>query len=244
MRLLSSQPGAWKYTLLGISKIIREAALKADDTGIRLKAMDVSHVAMVDLFFPANFFEEYDANSEVIGLDLEAFGEILKRARKNDKLEMIFEKGKLSVNYIGNFKRTFVESTIDVPFTDLPEPRIEFKAEVRLLSNILKDSISDIEFLGDAIIFRAKDNSFSLINESEVGSAEVTIDQETGGLISISTDGEQKAMYGLDYIESLLKAAEVAEIVVLQFSNDMPLKMTFELPQGARLVSYIAPRTI
>ncbi|AFH43083.1 DNA polymerase sliding clamp B2 [Fervidicoccus fontis Kam940] len=227
---------------MGISKILEEVAIKADKDGIRLRAMDPSHVMLIDLFFPSSSFESYEANSEIIGINLENLSDMLKRAKKGDKLEIVTEGNKFQLKFIGKFSRIFTESTVDVPYQELPDINLEFKADIRLSAQIFKDSIEDVEFLGDNIYFIANESKFTILNESEIGKAIVELDKDSGNIISLVCEGEQKSLYGLEYLESLLYSAEVADIVSIQFSSGIPTKITFEFPQGARLVSYIAPR--
>jgi proliferating cell nuclear antigen len=244
LRVVFFDATVWRYTITGVSKIIKEGVFKADETGLRFKAMDPSHVIMIDLFFPSESFEEYEIEEEEkLGINLEEFSKVLRRARKDDKLELKSLKDKIEVIFRGHFNRRFIEPLLQLEYQELPEPRIEFKVDARMIADQLREAVRDIELMGDNIIFLTKDDKLLIYNESEIGKAAVELDVESGALLSIESDGEQKASYGLEYIESLLPAVQKAEIVKLEYSTDMPCKLTFELPQGARLVTYIAPRT-
>ncbi len=235
----------WRYTITGISKIIKEGVFRASSDGLRLKAMDPSHVIMIDLYFPAESFEEYESQEEEhLGVNLEEFSKILRRAGSEDKLELSSRKDKMEIIFKGRFKRKFIEPLLELEYQDLPDPKIDFKADARMIADQLREAIRDIELMGDSVSFETRDNKLIIYNESEIGKAVVEMDVESGSLLSLENDGEQKATYGLDYINNLLPAVQKAEIARIQFSTDMPCKITFELPQGARLVAYIAPRTV
>ncbi|MDQ7081635.1 MAG: hypothetical protein Q9N34_00500 [Aquificota bacterium] len=45
-------------------KIIERGVFIADEEGLRLRAMDTSHVVMVDLFYPSSAFVEYNVSGE------------------------------------------------------------------------------------------------------------------------------------------------------------------------------------
>lgn len=234
----------WRYVITGVSKVIKEGVFKATDEGLRLKAMDPSHVIMIDLLFPPESFEEYEAEGESLGVNLEELGKILRRARSEDRLELRSMEGALEIVLSGRFPRKFREPLLQIEEEELGEPKIPFKADARMVADQFREAIKDIEPLGDTVTFQAMEGKLLIMNESELGQAVVELDVESGSLISIETEGEQKSSYGLDYIENLLPATQKAEMTRIQFSSEMPCKITFELPQGARLVAYIAPRTV
>ncbi len=234
----------WRYVITGVSKVIKEGVFKATDEGLRLKAMDPSHVIMIDLLFPPESFEEYEAEGESLGVNLEELGKILRRARSEDRLELRSVEGALEIVFSGRFPRKFREPLLQIEEEELGEPKIPFKADARMVADQFREAIKDIEPLGDTVTFQSMEGKLLIMNESELGQAVVELDVESGSLISIETEGEQKSSYGLDYIENLLPATQKAEITRIQFSSEMPCKITFELPQGARLVAYVAPRTV
>ncbi len=245
MRAVFFDATVWRYTILGVSKVIREGVFKATEDGLRLRAMDPSHVIMVDLHFPADSFEEYELEGEErLGVNLEELGKILRRARKDDKLELKSEKNRIDIVFSGKLRRVFTDPLIDLEYQELPEPKIQFKADARMIADQLREAVRDVEIMGDSIYFETNgDDKLMVYTQGELGKAMVELDVESGALLSLESDGPQKAGYGLDYIENLLPAVQKAEIIRLEYSTDMPCKLTFELPQGARLVAYIAPRT-
>jgi proliferating cell nuclear antigen len=57
-----SNAGIWRYIVASISKIIEEGVFKADSTGLKLRALDSTNTALVDLFIPKEAFLEYEAS--------------------------------------------------------------------------------------------------------------------------------------------------------------------------------------
>ncbi|MEM2626811.1 MAG: hypothetical protein QW775_00970, partial [Ignisphaera sp.] len=51
----------WRYVLKELAEFLETVGIKFSPTeGVKLKAMDPSHVMLVDLSIPATAFEEYD----------------------------------------------------------------------------------------------------------------------------------------------------------------------------------------
>jgi len=234
----------WRYVITGISKVIKEGVFKADEDGLRLRAMDPSHVIMVDLNFPSSSFSEYEASGERIPLNLEELGKVLRRARSNDVLELYLEEDLLNIVFERGLVRRFGLPLIELEEGELGEPRVEFKAMAKMGAGHFREAIRDIEMVGDNLTMSTDGMALTLSNESDTGRAEVVLTRESGLLLSLESEGEQTSNYSLDYIAEILPAAQKADFVTIQFSTDMPCKITFELPQGGWLSAYVAPRTL
>lgn len=243
MRLKFSEASVWKEVIQGASKLIKEITVIAEEDGVRMRALDPSHVVLVEIFFPKDSLEEYESNNESFGLDLESFVEIIKRAHKDDALILELMQDKLKVTFSGKFQREFMEPTIEPTFKELPEPKIDLKAEVRVLPKLFVESIEDVEIISDSVTFEASSDIVRITGESEIGTAIVELKTGDEGVISIQSEDTQKSSYGIEYFTDLLGPIKNAEVAILNFSTDMPAKLTLELAQGARLVTFVAPRT-
>ncbi len=234
----------WRYLISSIGKIIEEAAFLITPEGVKLRAMDPSHVVMVDLNVPVEAFEEYDVNEEItIGVNFEDLAKVLRRATKDDKLGLeTLEEGKFAIEFIGKSVRKFVLPIISVQAESLPEPKLEFKANARMLTDVFKDMVKDLEPVGEAVELRADESKFVAHAKSDLGEAEVVLDKEGGSLLDLVVEEESKAIYSLDYFVDIAAAAQAADVVNIRFSTDMPCKIEYELPQGGRLAFYVAPR--
>lgn len=51
-----------------------------------------------------------------------------------------------------------------------------------------------------------------------------------------------KSSYGLEYLTYVSSVSQVADKVALEIGNDMPLRATFEIGEGGKLVYLLAPR--
>ena len=58
----------------------------------------------------------------------------------------------------------------------------------------------------------------------------------------VSREEKVKARYSIELIEATLKATPAAESLTIEFGNNLPLKLTFDLPGGSTLVYWVAPR--
>lgn len=76
-----------------LKEIVREVHLKFSKKGMTIQCMDPAQIAFVTLFLEKNGFDEYKCQKPTtLGIDLEAFGTVLRLSRSpSDKLTLIVE---------------------------------------------------------------------------------------------------------------------------------------------------------
>ncbi|WP_338253099.1 proliferating cell nuclear antigen (pcna) [Pyrodictium abyssi] len=234
----------WRYLISAISKVIEEGVFIVDpDEGLTFRAMDPSHVIMLDMKFPRDSFEEFDVEQRAeLGVNLEDVAKVLRRAGKEDRLEISADENSISFTFIGKGYRRFTLPLLDITAEQLPEPQLEFKARVKVMSDVYRDTIKDVELIGDVIRFVASSEEFKVSSTSELGEAEIIYTRESGSLIELEAEDTQQASYTLEYFSDLSGASRVADMITIHFSTDMPALVEHELPQGARFSFLIAPR--
>lgn len=234
----------WRKIIDALSTLIDEANFVATSEGLRMRAMDPSRVAMVDFEMDRSAFNEYLCDQEtMLGVNFDDFKKILKRATASDKLELEYseEEKRLKVRFIGRTTRTFSIPLLEFGQEELATPRITFNASVKMLSESLKEAIKDAEVISDFVRFEANPEVFIIRASGDRGEVEVKIDMAGGGLLSIDVKEPSFAYYSLSYLGEMIKASQAADVVGVEFSTNMPLKLDFELPSG-RITYYLAPR--
>ncbi len=233
----------WRYIIDATSALIDEGTLEATPEGVKMRAMDPSHVAMIDFDLPKAVFEEYSCDSETkMGINLGELSKVIKRAKALDALELELdeEKNKLKVRFKGAATRTFSLGLLDLSEEELPTPSIEFNAEVGLEAEILKDAIKDAEVVSDHINISADEKSLIIDASGDTGDLEVVVPKESCRETSIKE--ESKSMYSINYLVEMMKAIPAADPVQIQFSTDMPIQIDFKIPGGGRITYFLAPR--
>ncbi len=109
MKITFFDARVWRYLISAISKVIEEGVfIVVPENGFRFRAMDPSHVILLDMNFPRESFEEFDVDKEYqLGVNLEDLAKVLRRARKEDKLEIRADENTISISFIGKGYREF-----------------------------------------------------------------------------------------------------------------------------------------
>jgi len=126
---------------------------------------------------------------------------------------------------------------------EIPIPKVTFKAKIRMTTSSLKDAIDDASIVSDHVRFEATTENLLMKGDGIMGSVSMEIERESDSVLSFEISETSKAMFSLNYLSNIVKAASaVSEIVTIEFSTDMPVRLDFEMQQEGKLQYYLAPR--
>ncbi len=246
MRLRFIDARVWRYAMNAIGKIIDEAAFRFTEDGLKLRAIDASRIVMVDFTMNRESFDEYEVSKEeVVGVNMEDLVKILRRAVKEDQLELeTLEAGRLAVSFIGKGRRTFIIPSLETLAEELPELNIPFTVHVKMLPSVFRDVVKELEPISDAIEFIVKKDERKIIAKAsgDIVEAEIELTEESGALIEFNAEEDARAIYTIDYLSDISAAAQAANELILELASAVPCKLEYILPQEGRLVFYVAPR--
>lgn len=234
----------WRYIVASLATLIDEANFIIDADGLRLRALDPSRIAMVDFSLQSMAFEEFECSGESkIGVNFDDLNKVLKRCRADEKIAFEVSGNRLTIKIIGKAERKFSLPLIDIAGEELPTPRVTFTTRAKMLSDTLKDAISDAELVSDSVRFEGEESELVVKASSDKGDVEVRFTVETGSLIEYEVDEPSQASYSVSYLSDMLgKATKLSDIVSLEFATNKPLSMSFEIAGGGRLTYFLAPR--
>ena len=244
-RLYFSDARTWRYMVGSIEKIVEEGVFVATGEGLSFRALDTSHVAMVDLFYPSSAFVEYEVSgkdSVEFGVSFELLAKVLRRARKDDELVIEVDGEKLYVKLKSRGERVFKIPQIMLSYEKLPEPKISFTVRARMLSSTFREVVKDLEPHSESITFKATDEALLAVGRSDIATVEIEMSVSRGSLLDFDAESNDKASYSIEYFSEMLSSAQAADSVAIRFAEDAPVRVDMEYLGGGRLTFYVSPR--
>lgn len=227
-----------------ISQLIHEGIFEVDEESLSLKAADRSTVAVVDFELKSDAFEEYKCDGEKeLGIDIENFVQILKRAKNKDTLtlELSEDESQLSIKIENESVREFSMPLLSVSSGEIPTTEeLEFPIKMEAGSSLIDKAVADAEIISDSIVFKGDENLLTM--KAEGDSSSVKIETKAEDLIEMKTEEEARSRYPLDYLKKMMKASRVSKVVSMNFGNDYPMKLKFSEPEKVKLSFVLAPR--
>ncbi len=170
-----SNPNILKTSFDAISSIVDEVQIQTDSEGIRLDALDRSHITFVHLELKASLFDEFICDEpEKINIDTDEFVKVLKRSKSDDRVIMSLDEGNFIITFEGGeAKRTFKIRLIDIDQEPPSPPKLDHPTQFEIPFALLKDSIADIDIFSDKISLKVDNEYFRAGAEGEFGDANI-----------------------------------------------------------------------
>lgn len=237
-----ADPKLLKSSMDAISNMIDEAGMSVSDAGLRLRAMDPSHVALVDFELGKEAFDKFEVSeSLVLGLDLDRLNTILKRAGGSDRISLSLdeEANSLRIKFENTSTRTFNLPLIEVGEEELKVPNLNFPCVVELSPSIISEAIKDAEIINDHVTLRVDKEHLYVTAKGDLGNVEVKVSKEEA--VQFEAEQEARSMFSIEYLKDMIKASDVATSVRLSLGDNIPVKMDFLAP-NVKLSFLLAPR--
>jgi len=156
------------YRIIDSMSLIDEGVLKADENGLKLKALDSSKVVLIDFEMPRDAFDEYYCEGELnLGLNIEELRKVAKRGSAREKVLISAGEGRFRLTLKGKADRSFTIPLIDLEAEELPEPQVELKARAGALADVFESALKDVELVSDFVKITADGKTLVLRGASD-----------------------------------------------------------------------------
>ncbi len=224
-----------------LGTVVTEAKFVFEQNGLRVKAVDPAHVAMVNLEVPREAFNDYQiSGEEQMAIDLDRVKKVMRLVTAGTHISAIRHKDKLEFE-IGtvNKKITLLDDgAISVPKV----PQISSESYVVIRKQYFEMGLKAAEDVSDSIRLTLRPDQFSARSLSDSEESELVLQKDM--ISDISCAEEVSCSYPLEYLLKLIKSLSTAEEIKLSFKNDYPLVISFEFGQDGNMTGefLLAPR--
>ena len=229
-----------------ISTLVEEASFEATVEGIQFRAMDPSHVAMVDLNWPNASFEKYECDKPFkLTLRIEELSKLIKRANQNNSISISAENDEyMAVNIENGYKKKFQIRLIESSYVPQQVPKLDLDSKIHMDKSIFDNTLIDVDAVADHITIETTQDQITFSGNGDSGKAAITLNKEDKGINELTSKKESKSTYSLQYLISILKAiGSSSETITAEYSEGMPFKMEFKLGESGGFINfYLAPR--
>ena len=238
MKLELYNPSIFKDVFSCISHIIDECKVEYDNLGMKIRALDKSHITFVTIDFKYTLFDSYEVPyPETIIIDTDEFNKILRRCKNTDTLKMETSDGALEVTFEGDATKHYKIRLIDNDYETPELPPLEMPVTITVPSNIVKDSLADIKIFSEHLEIRVDEDYLTITGDGMKGSGEIKC------LHGEHITEYVESKFSIEKLTDIFRCSKISETVKMNIGNAMPLTLTFELVSGDGEVSFLlAPR--
>lgn len=239
VKAVFDDPKIFKTVFESISRFITEVEMVFTSEGLKVSALDKSHVIFVVLEINAGGFDVYDFNGDgtvKVVLDSEELIKVLKRGKKDDILEIRVLDEKVEVVFEDESLRTFTLRLIDIDYETPEPPELDLPAVIELPVNIFNDFLKDAELFSDKVTITIVQEEFIVGSEGDFGEC------QNKWLFS-GYDGTETAIFTLDYLKYIMKVAPIFKDMKIKLGTEMPVECHFEDAKNeVKMMYLVAPR--
>ena len=224
-----------------VSTLVDEAKFSITPNGIRLRAVDPAHVAMVDLKLNKEAFEEYKADESELGIDVTKLEQFLRLAKAGEIIDIMNDEEKRRLNVaVGNTTKRM--SLIDTTGMSEPKvPNLNLPAKVTLKIEDISQGIKASESVSDHIALTVTKDSFEMVCEGDTDQVQMKLLKDQ--LIELECEDKVKSLFPLEYFSNMMRAIPSQAKITLNLGNDYPVKIEFSIANGnGSVVFLLAPR--
>ena len=231
-------PRAWRAAVEAVHTFIPEGVFHFTEEGVHLSAMDPSQIVYMEMNAPRSVFSTYRVSAPDIPvpLDLSEYTKILSRVSQGDRLRMALRDVDLHVRIEGaggRVVREFRLSLLDVKETPVNVSVPEGSVEVKLPARSLKDALKDAALFSNSVLLRYDGEVFVVEAKGSSGFSRTVI------RAGFEKGEERASRYSLPFLQNILRHAEPESEVIVRFSSDAPLYISYSL-SGIRLSFFLA----
>ncbi len=205
-----------------ISEVVSEVRIKLLAEGMSIVAVDPANVAMVVFKIPKESFSQYEAGRDVWGVNLVDLKRILKRASTSSSILLEQEENQLKISIFDKVKRNFVLSLIEINSEEKEEPSLSFNSKVEIDADSFSQAVEDCAIVADSCTLSTGEGFFIVEGKGNLNSAKAEFSSDESKI-----EGSSRSKYSLDYISKFMKAKKISDKMVINFSDDYPLKLDF-----------------
>jgi len=236
----------WKAVASAIKTLVEEATFEVSNEGLIFRAMDPSHIALVDLKWPNSAFSRFESDKPFkFSIRVEDFVKLVGRSDTKDSVEISStEEDALLVRLMNGYKREFKIHLIESTTSTAPLPKLDLDAKVLMSKSVFEKVLNDISVVADQVTVHALKDKISFSGKSDIGAATVQLDKNGADILELEVKDECKATYNVDYLTNISKAiGSASDTITAEYSSKKPIRLQFKLnEQGAQVHFYLAPR--
>lgn len=241
LEIKTMQSSTFKQVIDALKDILMDVNLEFDETGMKIVALDNTHVVLVHLKLDADKFENYYCEKKLyVGINIMKLHVLIKTIGNKDVLTLCVEKN--DPNRLGirienpdkNVRTNYKLSMLDINVVNIKIPPPEFQTIITMPSVDFQKIIRDMHNLADFIEIRNVENQLCFNCKGEFCVQETVLDIENNPNLNIVRKSNKphqiiQGVFNLKYLVMFTKCTNLHHVVELYLNNNFPLILRYQV---------------
>jgi proliferating cell nuclear antigen len=241
LEIKTIQASTIKSVIDAMKEILMDVNLEFDENGLKIVALDNTHIVLIHLKLHADKFEKYYCMKKLyVGINMLKFHMLIKTIQNGDILSLFIHKNDPNIlgitieNNEKNVKTTYKLSMLDIDVVNVDIPPADFNTIITMPSTYLQKIIRDMHNLAEYIEIKNIEGKLILSCNGEFCSQETILGTENMNNICIkkSEDLNQEIIQGvfsLKYLSIFTKCTNLCTTVEIYLKNSYPIILKYTI---------------
>ena len=204
-----------------------------NDDQLYMQGLDSGHVSMFELKLLKSWFDEYDADGEILGLNCAVLHAVFSGMETDHELRLHTDKDGdvLFMNLIseeqGVFNKLYEISLIDLDQELLKVPDTYWELDLKLQSPAFAKIIDQLAKFGDDIKLSCNEDKVELSTNGDNGRMSVEIEMDDVIEFGIEEGKEVKALFSSSLLHWITQFSKLSEEMEIHFKENTPIEMKY-----------------
>jgi proliferating cell nuclear antigen len=241
LEIQTVQASTFKQIIDALKEILMDVNLEFDETGMKIVALDNTHVVLVHLKLDAEKFEKYHCEKKTyVGINMLKLHLLIKTISNNDVLTLFVEHN--DPNHLGiqidnqdkNIHTMYKLAMLDINVLNISIPPADFQTVITMPSVDFQKIIRDMHNLADFIEIRNVGNQLTFSCKGDFCTQETMIGSDKNPGIQITKNASNdheiiQGVFSLKYLTTFTKCTNLSNIVELYIKNTYPLVLSYQV---------------
>jgi proliferating cell nuclear antigen len=260
LEIKTVQAVAFKVLIEALKELLTDTSVEFDETGMKILAMDSSHVVLVHLKLEASKFEVYHCEGRIsVGINMLNLHKLIKTINNTNTLSLYIDRD--DVNHLGikiensekNSRTTYKLNLLELDHQEISVDPTAFSEVVTLPSCDFQKICRDMHNLAEYMEIRSIQNQLVFSCKGDFCSQE-TIICDSGGASSSSSasavvvasspqSGEiVQGVFSIKHLVLFTKCTNLCSTMELYLKNDYPLIIRYDVSSLGSIRLALAPQ--
>jgi len=222
--------------------------LQFNDEGMTIRQADKSGAFMIHFFVHKSVFRNYEVPEDRIYLNPIPIRKRLKRLTSMEIARLNFKADRLLIEMTGRYgKRRYGFGILESSYAKAVPPKVKAptRVKVKVFSDAFRDAVRDANSVMPTFNVEAKrEPKRFAVYTMEEGTFNSSWNEfyENVGYMEMEAEEDARATYNCEVVANITnKAGRLSNLVLIGFSQDMPMKMEYQLPFEGQLYFWVCP---
>lgn len=266
LEIRTVQASAFKVLIEALKDLLVDTCIEFDATGLKVVAMDNSHIVLVHLKLDAHKFELYHCDGPLcIGVNMLNLHKLIKTINNTDTLTLFMDRTDMNhlcvkiENTVKNSRTVYKLTLLDLDHQGIFVEPTDFSEVVTLPSADFQKICRDMTHLADHMEIKSIRNQLIFTCKGDFCSQETVICDNDNGARVVAPDGgaaeedpaasdaAPQIMQGVFSIKQLVvftKCTNLCPTMELYLKNDYPLIVKYDVSSLGSIRLALAPQKL